>query len=105
MICNNCKDKPVVRGVKDVKCLKCGDITITNSNYINICKNCSDKLLLCQCCGYKDEKLSNKGFSIVCNDCGSTNCYPNVFLYMQCGDCKQSENNQSTIIDKLSQNV
>ncbi len=104
MICEKCIDKPVVRGIKTVKCLKCGDIVTTSSNYINICQKCSNKLLLCECCGKKIEKLSNKGFSITCNDCGSENCQPNAFLYLECNDCGQSENNQSIIINKLAQN-
>lgn len=51
MICNKCKDKPLARGVKQVKCFKCGKDTLTNSFYSDICDNCSDENLICQYCG------------------------------------------------------
>jgi len=51
MLCKECKNKPIVRGIKHIACFLCSKETFVNSSYVNICVNCSDKLLICQCCG------------------------------------------------------
>jgi len=56
MICNKCKDKPILRGIKFVKCVKCNEDTAISYAYSNICNNCSDTYLICQCCGKEIEK-------------------------------------------------
>ena len=51
MLCKVCKNKPIVRGIKKVNCLKCGKETFISIVYGNICEECSDRLQICQCCG------------------------------------------------------
>jgi len=51
MICKECKNKSIVRGLKHVKCFKCDKETTVNFVYSNICTDCSDTYLICQCCG------------------------------------------------------
>jgi ribosomal protein S27E len=51
MICKECKDKPIVRGIKHIKCFKCGKEAIVNSAYNNICNDCSGTYVICQYCG------------------------------------------------------
>jgi len=53
MICKECKNKPIARGIKHIVCFLCSKETLVNSSYVNICVNCSDDLLICQCCGEK----------------------------------------------------
>ena len=54
MICKDCKNKPIVRGIKHIKCFKCGKKAIVNSVYGHICDNCSDTYIICQYCGKGD---------------------------------------------------
>jgi len=49
MLCENCKTKPMARGIKTITCPKCGEKSMVNCDY-QICKNCSDKLQICQYC-------------------------------------------------------
>jgi len=56
MICNKCKDKPILRGIKFVKCVKCNEDTAISYAYNNICNDCSDNYLICQCCGKEVKK-------------------------------------------------
>jgi len=56
MICNKCKDKPILRGIKIVKCVKCNKDTAISYAYSNICNKCSDTHMICQCCGKEIEK-------------------------------------------------
>ena len=58
MLCKVCKNKPIVRGIKKVNCLKCGKETFISIVYGNICEECSDRLQICQCCG--KELFKNK---------------------------------------------
>lgn len=51
MICQDCKTKPVARGMKRIKCMKCAKDDFVNSFYKNICNECSNRLLACQYCG------------------------------------------------------
>jgi len=51
MLCKECKTKPMVRGIKSIKCFRCGSDTIINSNFTDICIDCSNQLNVCQCCG------------------------------------------------------
>ena len=57
MICNKCKDKPILRGIKIVKCVKCNKDTAISYAYSNICNKCSDTHMICQCCG---KEINNK---------------------------------------------
>jgi len=69
MLCENCKNKPVARGLKSIKCLSCGENKLTNYAYNSgICENCSDKLAKCVCCG----GLNNSSKYSVITLCGST---------------------------------
>ena len=74
MICNDCKTKPVARGIKIVQCMKCARDTFVNSFYANICNECSDRLHACQYCRNLIVPEIDKGFDIVCRDCGSKDC-------------------------------
>jgi len=56
MICKDCRDKHIARGMKEIICFKCGKITYINSVYSNVCNNCSDIYLICQYCD-KEIKL------------------------------------------------
>lgn len=51
MICENCKNKPIARGIKRTECCKCGKHTIVNYAYKDICTDCSEKYHICQYCG------------------------------------------------------
>ena len=51
MICNDCENKNIVRGIKQIKCFKCDKKVMVNFVYGNICLECSNNLLICQCCG------------------------------------------------------
>ena len=59
MICKECKNKPIIRGLKSIKCINCSKETIVNYAFTNICNDCSDTYLKCQCCG-KELKNKNK---------------------------------------------
>lgn len=56
MICKECKDKPVVRGVKTINCKICGCGAFVNYGYQEICEECSDEKLICQYCGKEIKK-------------------------------------------------
>lgn len=56
MICKECKNKPIARGIKFVKCFRCDENTTVNSFHKNICNDCSDKYQVCQYCGNKIEQ-------------------------------------------------
>jgi len=56
MLCKECKNKHIARGVKYITCFLCSKETLVNSSYSNICIDCSDDLLICQHCG-KDIKI------------------------------------------------
>ena len=51
MICESCNNKPLHRGLKQVKCFKCGKIVMINSAFFDICENCSVIHHICQYCG------------------------------------------------------
>lgn len=52
MLCKECNEKGVVRGVKHITCFKCGkkDVLV-NYAYSNICPDCSYDYVICQYCG------------------------------------------------------
>ena len=53
MVCKDCKNKPAIRGIKFVKCLKCGkDRSIMYGDF-DICEECSDEFGICKRCGKK----------------------------------------------------
>lgn len=60
MICKECEKKPLHRGVKQVKCFKCGQIVMINSAFSFICKECSNMHGVCQYCG-RDIRVNNNG--------------------------------------------
>ena len=64
MICKNCKNKSIARGIKQIKCFKCDKKTLVNYAYSNICSECSDNLNICQYCGEVIKKQT-------CYICGS----------------------------------
>ena len=51
MICKECINKPLARGIKFVTCFKCGNKTTINYFYHQICKDCSNMLYICEYCG------------------------------------------------------
>jgi len=53
MLCEECKKKPVARGIKGGLCFNCHGLLMTNCQYIELCDACSEKLLKCQMCGSK----------------------------------------------------
>jgi len=57
MICKECKNKSIIRGIKQIKCFKCNIETTVNFVYSDICACCSDTYLICQCCG---KEINNK---------------------------------------------
>lgn len=57
MICKDCKTKPVARGIKFVKCLRCNKDVYVNCFHSNICTNCSDNLVICQYCGKEIKQI------------------------------------------------
>lgn len=57
MLCKDCKDKPLARGIKIIKCFKCGKETIVNCDYSNVCNDCSDIYVICQYCGKEIKKI------------------------------------------------
>jgi len=61
MICKDCENKNIVRGLKQIKCIKCDKKVMVNFVYSNICLECSNKYLICQCCGeeIKENKKEN----------------------------------------------
>lgn len=64
MICEKCRNKAIVRGMKQIKCFKCNKETMINYIYSNICSECSDNLNICQYCGEIIKKQT-------CYICGS----------------------------------
>ena len=51
MICKNCKNRPAIRGIDFVKCIKCGkDCSIMYGDF-NICEDCSNVYGICKRCG------------------------------------------------------
>ena len=58
MICKECENKNIIRGIKHVKCINCGKDTMVNFVYSDICLECSNNLLICQCCGKEIKKDS-----------------------------------------------
>jgi len=63
MICRDCENKNIVRGIKHVKCIKCGKDTMVNFVYSNICLECSNNNLICQCCGKEIKSEIEKKFT------------------------------------------
>jgi len=51
MQCKDCLGKEVVRGLKCVKCLYCGENVTVNYAFSPICEPCAIEHLVCQCCG------------------------------------------------------
>jgi hypothetical protein len=56
MLCKECRDKPIVRGLKTIECKFCGCQTFVNYAYQDICEDCSDDKMICQCCGKEIKK-------------------------------------------------
>ena len=62
MVCKDCKDKPLIRGINFAKCIKCGkDCHIMYGDF-DICEECSDEFGVCKRCGKKvaTENNTNK---------------------------------------------
>ena len=59
MLCKECKNKPIARGVKKIKCLHYKTNGITNCEYINLCNTCSYMIRKCQRCGADIERKNN----------------------------------------------
>jgi len=57
MICKECENKNIVRGIKLIKCFNCNKETYVGFCYSNICLECSNKYLICQCCGEKIKSI------------------------------------------------
>jgi len=52
MICKDCENKPLARGVKQIQCMVCNGRFVTNSIYgTSICNHCSESKGICQYCG------------------------------------------------------
>ena len=54
MLCSSCKDKPIHRGIKTIKCSKCNNKSMINSahgnGYNSVCNVCSDRFGICVSC-------------------------------------------------------
>lgn len=53
MICEFCKEKPLMRGLQFFNCLSCNTSYSSYFGWFEICNDCSDKLGICNCCGNK----------------------------------------------------
>lgn len=69
MLCKDCKSKPVVRGIKNIKCFKCSKDSMVNYAFSDICGDCSDTLCICQCCGKDIEKKLDVELKCVKEEC------------------------------------
>ena len=58
MVCKECKNKPLVRGIKFVKCLKCGKDCHVMYGDLDICEECSDEFGICNRCGKEGRNSS-----------------------------------------------
>lgn len=48
MVCEDCTGKPSVRGIKFIKCIKCGkDCHIMYGDF-DVCEECSDEFGICK---------------------------------------------------------
>jgi hypothetical protein len=64
MVCKDCTEKPLVRGIKFVKCIKCGkDCHIMYGDF-DICEECSDEFGVCKRCGKKVITKSNTDINL-----------------------------------------
>lgn len=74
MLCNECKNKSVVRGIKQITCLDCYKEVGVNYAYgANICEDCSNKTNNCVCCGSLIEnsyEAINMNQFRDCDECG-----------------------------------
>lgn len=59
MVCKECKNKPLVRGISQVICAMCGKDSATMYGDFNICNDCSDEYARCKRCGKKILKEEN----------------------------------------------
>jgi hypothetical protein len=61
MVCKECKNKSIHRGIKQIECYVCGKIAVVNSAYQgHICSDCSDEQGVCQFCGDEIAKHKKK---------------------------------------------
>lgn len=96
MICKDCKDKPLARGIKDIKCYRCGEKSMTNVSFMSICEVCSDMLSICQVCS-KNTRVTNEGngFEVICLDCHSKDIEriwdEDMGEFYQCNNCGQHD--------------
>lgn len=61
MICEQCKKKPVARGMKMIHCNVCGHTAMVNCFHsIVICDKCSKELNICQYGDCNHRKEGNK---------------------------------------------
>ena len=60
MLCKECKTKPIIRGVNQIKCFRCKTNVVTNYEYINLCNTCSYMIGKCQRCGVEIKKKGSK---------------------------------------------
>ena len=51
MICGKCYNEPVVKGIKQTRCVVCEKECHTIINYANVCFDCSEQYNICQSCG------------------------------------------------------
>lgn len=52
MLCNECRGKPIVRGLKQITCYDCSKQVFVNYSFESqICEDCSNKSSRCICCG------------------------------------------------------
>lgn len=61
MTCNNCRNKPVARGIKNIRCVGCRKDTVVNfSSTGHLCGKCSYEKRKCVICGAKLEHTQNE---------------------------------------------
>lgn len=51
MLCKRCEGQPVARGIKFVKCIKCGRELFANIEYTPMCTTCCEVNDICEKCG------------------------------------------------------
>ena len=52
-LCERCKNRPIPKGLKQIKCLVCGKDSVKIYDAVEICSDCLIKENKCDVCGQK----------------------------------------------------